>query len=174
MRPASLTRGILAGQRKVNTRDRRGVQSTEIAPWALALCLCLPLLTSCTDVTGGAVELSWLLRPSDGNENACSEQSCCETSRVAQMRLLWDVGGTTGSAEWACADNRAVTGFVLPPGEAALWVEPQCAGGPAAAATYEAPAPVVRTLVDGEVVSLNAVVVQVQIASCESQACICH
>jgi len=141
---------------------------------ALTTVLSLGVHASCTNVSGGAVELSWLLRPSNGDETLCSEQSCCETSRVDQIRLHWDVGGTTGSDAWACMDNRAVTGFVLPPGEASLWVVPECAGGAASTDTYEAPAPVVRTLVDGEVVSLNAVVVQVQVADCGSQACICH
>ena len=115
-----------------------------------------------------------MLRPSNGDESACSDQSCCQTSRVEQMRLMWDVGGVTGSDAWQCEDNRAVTGFDLPAGEASLWVVPECAGGPAATATYEAPAPVVRTLIVGEVVSLNAVVVQVQVADCGSQPCICH
>jgi hypothetical protein len=135
---------------------------------------CLGILSSCTNVSGGAVELSWLLRPSNGDENACSEQSCCRTSRVADMRLMWDVGGTTGSESWPCEDNRAVTGFVLPPGEASLWVTLECADVPAATNAYEAPAPVVRTIVDGEVVSLNAVVVQVDIADCDPQRCICQ
>ena len=47
----------------------------------------------CTDVSGGAVELSWLLRPSNGDETACTEQSCCQTSQVAQIRLNWNVDG---------------------------------------------------------------------------------
>jgi len=128
----------------------------------------------CTDVSGGAVELSWLLRPSNGDENACNEQSCCQTSRVAQIRLNWDVDGTVDSDAWPCEDNRAVTKFVVPPGQASLWVTPECTGGPALTATYEAPPPVVRTLVAGDVVSLNAVVVQVQVADCDVQPCICH
>jgi hypothetical protein len=135
--------------------------------------VCAGSIPSCTEVTGGAVELSWLLRPSNGDENACSEQSCCATAHVVDMRLMWDVGGVMGSDFWPCEDNRAVTGFELPPGEATLWVVPECATGPAEADAYEAPAPVVRTLVDGEVASLNAVVVQVQLANCDSQACIC-
>ena len=78
------------------------------------------------------------------------------------------------SEAWPCSDNRAVTAFDLPAGDAALWVVPECESGPAAQDTYEAPAPVVRTLVVGDVVSLDAVVVQVQIASCTVQPCICQ
>jgi hypothetical protein len=140
----------------------------------VAVALTWLCLHACADVSGGAVELSWLLRPSDGNESACSEQSCCQTSRVAQIRLNWSVDGNTGSDAWQCDDNRAVTKFELPPGDAILWVVPECAGGPAETDTYEAPAPVVRTLVAGEVVSLNAVVVQVQVSACAEQRCICH
>ena len=87
---------------------------------------------------------------------------------------MWDVGGNAGSESWPCTDNRAVTEFDLPAGDATLWVVPECASGPASEITYEAPAPVVRTLVVGEVVSLDAVVLQVQIAGCESQPCICR
>jgi hypothetical protein len=90
------------------------------------------------------------------------------------MRLAWDVDGVQGSDAWRCEDNRAVTGFVVPPGEASLWVVPECAGGPASSDTFEAPPPVVRTLVAGDVVSLNAVVVQVQLGDCTLQACICQ
>lgn len=87
---------------------------------------------------------------------------------------MWEVEATTGFDAWPCEDNRAVTGFDVPPGEAQLWVVPECAGGPAAAETYEAPAPLVRTLTTGEVVSLNAVLVQVQISDCALQPCICR
>lgn len=128
----------------------------------------------CTDVSGGAVELSWLLRPSNGDENACSEQSCCQDSRVTQIQLNWSVDGNVGFDAWPCEDNRAVTNFVLPPGEASLWVTPECSYGPAASAAYEAPPPVVRTVVAGDVVSLNAVVVQVLVAGCQAPDCICQ
>jgi hypothetical protein len=90
------------------------------------------------------------------------------------MRLTWDVGGQIGFDSWQCEDNRAVTGFSVPPGEALLFVTPECATGPASEDTYEAPAPLVRDVAVGDVVSLNAVVVQVQIGGCESQPCICR
>ena len=135
-----------------------------------ATLLCLSLHASCADVSGGAVELSWLLRPSDGNESVCSDQSCCRTSRVGQIRLNWSVDGNPGSDAWRCTDNRAVTKFEIPPGDATRWVTPECEGGcPVMLDWYEAPAPVVRTLGAGEVVSLNAVVVQVQVSS----ICVC-
>jgi hypothetical protein len=131
--------------------------------------LCLSLHASCADVSGGAVELSWLLRPADGNESVCSDQSCCLSSGVSQMRLNWSVDGNPGSDAWRCDDNRAVTKFEIPPGEATLWVAPECSCGIPCTDKYEAPPPVVRTLVVGEVVSLNAVVVQVQVPS----ICVC-
>jgi hypothetical protein len=167
MNPASsIARGVDVGQIRVNTRARPRV--------GLAVFAWLSILASCADVNGGAVELSWLLRPSNGDESTCSDQSCCRTAEVAQIRLNWSVDGISGSDAWRCDDNRAVTRFEVPPGAATLWVVPECAGGPASSEFYEAPPPVVRTLVAGEVVSLNAVVVQVQVADCGLPACVCH
>jgi hypothetical protein len=163
MNPASsIARGVDVGQIRMNIHAHARVVVT--------IFTCLSLHASCADVSGGAVELSWLLRPSNGDESVCSDQSCCQTSRVAQMRLNWSVAGNPGSDAWRCDDNRAVTKFEIPPGDATLWVAPECACGPATPDTYEAPAPVVRTLVVGEVVSLNAVVVQVQVSS----ICLCQ
>jgi hypothetical protein len=158
----------------MNNAELAGVKAPTRVVFATVVCLVVH--ASCTDVSGGAVELSWLLRPSNGDENACeNDQSCCQASRVERMRLVWEVDGTTGFDSWPCADNRAVTGFDVPPGQAQLSVVPECAGGVLAQpALYEAPAPVVRTLITGEVVSLNAVLVQVQISDCMAQPCICR
>lgn len=167
MNPASsIARAVDVGQIAVNRRTRARV--------GVATLTCLALHASCADVSGGAVELSWLLRPSDGDESICTDQSCCRTAGVSQIRLSWDVEGSVGSDAWPCDDNRAVTKFVVPPGEAALWVVPECADGPAEPERYEAPAPVVRTVVVGEVVSLNAVVVQVLVGGCAPTNCICQ
>jgi hypothetical protein len=128
----------------------------------------------CTDVDGGAVELSWKLRPTD-NTSCGDDETCCEASSVGRMRLTWDVGGQIGFDSWPCEDNRAVTGFSIPAGEAILFVAPECTSGLAATEdTYESPAPLVRDVAVGDVVSLNAVVVQVQIGACELQPCICR
>ena len=153
----------------MNTAGRYAVEApTTTARVVLATLVCLGV-HGCDDVSGSAVELSWILRPPTTTDAA----SCAQT-RIRQMRLLWDVAGDAGSQAWPCTDTRAVTDFDLPAGEATLWVVPECDGGPAAEDTYEAPAPVVRTLAVGEVVSLDAVVVQVQIANCSLQPCICQ
>jgi len=122
---------------------------------------------ACTDVAGGAVDLSWNLRTTDG------EDTSCDATRVRRMKLWWEIDEQLGSATWRCDDVRAITAFQIPPGEALLWLEPQCANGPAAPQTYVAPPPVQRTIELGEAITLNAIIVQVQLSRCDEQACVC-
>ncbi|MEZ4367482.1 MAG: hypothetical protein R2939_14585 [Kofleriaceae bacterium] len=121
----------------------------------------------CADVAGGAVDLSWTLRTTDGDDTTCSG------SRVTVMRLWWEHAGEEGSAAWPCENVRAITDFEVPAGPALLWVTPECADGPAAAGTFVAPPPLSRTIETGEVIGLGAVVVQVQRTRCDEQPCIC-
>src|SRR5689334_2542559 len=93
MSPASsITRGVDVGQMRM-ARMNIGAALAVVVAIACA---------GCTDVSGGAVELSWLLRPSNGDENACSEQSCCQDSRVTQIQLNWSVDGNVGFDAWPC------------------------------------------------------------------------
>jgi hypothetical protein len=124
---------------------------------------------ACTDVNGGAIELSWKLRPSNGLP--CGSESCCDESRVQQIALHWDVvdgaGATvSGGESWSCSENRAVTRFEVPSGEATLWVVPVCGGGDAPPERFEAPAPLVRTVTDGAVMSLPAFVIEYEADIC--------
>lgn len=153
--------------------------------WAIRVAivtLCLPV-HGCDSVSGGAVELSWKLRPAS---SALPDKFVdCNSGKtgagpVTGIRLHWRVddlhgGGESGGSQvWRCEDNHGVTGFDLPEGTADLWVTPECAPGrPAAPDTYIAPAPVQRGVIRGDTVSLGAVELVVSVSSCDVQPCIC-
>ena len=147
--------------------------------------LCLAV-HGCDSVNGGAVELSWKLRPASSalsNKFVDCDPGSDEQGRrpVTQIRLNWQVsvGDTVkqGSRSWRCQDNHGATGFELPQGMADLSVTPEC--GPsgnvveAAPNTYIAPAILQRSVTLGDTVSLGAVELVVAVSSCSSQPCIC-
>jgi hypothetical protein len=136
---------------------------------ALAPLVCLPV-HGCIEVDGGAVEVSWDLRGSDGSDTDC------EPAGVAGIELAWDVAGTGGTVVFPCADARGVTVFEVPEGQAALSLRPVCVGGqPAEEGAFRAPAPIVRTVTAGEVVTLATQVLEVRLAGCtEGAPCICR
>lgn len=140
----------------------------------------------CDTVEGGAVELSWKLRPKSGG---LSEQFVqCDpdqpgTNPVTKMRLEWSVqtdddGIVTGFDEWSCDDSHGVTGFDLPPGTALLAVKPVCGATPdnyeAHPASYIAPAAEQRRVSLGDTISLGAIELVVVVSYCDEQTCICE
>jgi hypothetical protein len=136
----------------------------------------------CEVVNGGAVELSWKLRPASSSLEdkfvGCSNPSLPGTGTVLDMRLDWEVRVQadvhTGSARWLCSDSHGVTGFDLPEGYALLSVTPICEDGePAEPASYIAPAAEQRRVIVGDTINLGAVEIIVNVTSCESQSCIC-
>lgn len=143
---------------------------------ALRLTVCLAVY-GCTTVDGGAVELSWKLRPASGSTNLFVD---CDTGApgghpVTRVRLDWQVGTTTGFTSWSCTDYHGVTGFDLPPGTALLAISPECTSGAALTNTYTAPAPEQRMVIVGNTISLGAVELVVETTSCNAaQPCICQ
>lgn len=142
----------------------------------LAVCLCV---NACTDVTGGAVELTWKLRPASGSTDIFVDcDNIPNTNPVTQIRLDWQVGAKTGFAQWRCTDYHGITSFDLPKGTALLSVRPICASGDALPSTYIAPTPEQRTVIVGNTVSLGAVELIVETSNCgdqpDEQACICQ
>ena len=144
---------------------------------ATALCLAVH---GCQAVDGGAVELSWKLRPASSSlpdkfVNCDSELD--GTRPVTEIQLDWEIqdgSGRTGSQSWRCSDNHGVTGFDLPEGDALLYVTPRCAEGHASTLTYTAPAPEQRHVIPGDTVSLGAVELVLQVSYCGQQPCICE
>jgi hypothetical protein len=148
-----------------------------ISPRAVALVLCIVVHAGCSDVSGGAVELSWKLRAATGSTSTFLDCAIDlpGTGQVAQIRLDWDVGGVTGFRQWSCDDDHGATGFELPEGQALLSVSPVCEFDRAAdAATYTAPAPEQRTVIAGNTINLGGVELLLEVASCNQKACICQ
>ena len=120
-------------------------------------------------VSGGAVELSWKLRPASSSLDDkfvnCNSGKA-RTGPVSDIVLHWVVNGAEGATAWPCDFNHGVTGFDLAEGTAQLWVTPACVGGDAASDTYIAPAMVQRRVVRGETVSLGAVELVVAVSEC--------
>jgi len=144
--------------------------------WGVAATLWC-LLHGCDTVSGGAVELSWKLRPASSSLD--DKFVDCDSGRdgtgpVTRIRLHWEVenesadpAGKVGSRAWDCAFNHAVTGFDLAEGVANLWVTPECASGPASADTYVAPALVQRNVIRGDTISLGAIELVVAVSYCQ-------
>lgn len=139
--------------------------------------------SSCVEVDGGAVELSWTLRTFSGEPI-----DTCPAARIDEVRICWESvadGGPGGARTcrrgdyraFACDDSRGVTGFEIPAGRALVWIEPICAdGNPPDPDTYEVPAPIARTVETGEVVTLGALLIVADDAGdpCPRSRCTCQ
>jgi hypothetical protein len=141
--------------------------------------------TACGEVDGGAVELSWKLRPASSaleDKFVDCDSGQVGTGPVISMRLDWTVDvmvngqieQQVASEEWPCRDSHGVTGFVLPEGSALFSITPLCGFGPADEASYIAPAVEQRSVIVGDTVSLGAVELVVQVSDCSVQRCICQ
>jgi hypothetical protein len=172
--------------------SNRGCRTASAVAWSTRVAivtLCLAV-HGCDDVSGGAVELSWKLRPASSSladKFVDCDSGQVGTRPVTQIRLHWQVDAhgalSGGSQAWRCEYNHGVTGFDLPEGTAELWVTPEC-GPPEPALpesalpeTYIAPAIVQRNVIRGDTVSLGAVELAVAVSYCgkppASQPCIC-
>lgn len=156
--------------------------------------LCLAV-HACDLGTGGAVELSWSLRPASGPGSGGGSARPfvdCERSTgqvqvraVTRVRLHWTVSGSTPcSRAWSCDAHHGATRFEVPPGIADLTLTLECGDPtpglsecaddhPADPQTYIAPAIVQRDSIRGEVVTLGAVELVVSDAACPQQPCTC-
>lgn len=135
---------------------------------ATALCLAVH---GCADPTGGAVELSWALRSTEGQP-----VSDCADGRITRIRLTWDDGITPGFQSFRCDANHGVTSFDVPTGAVALAIAPECLDGALAdAGSYLAPPPIVRQVGLGQAVTLDALqlIVRVAPSECTQQPCVC-
>jgi hypothetical protein len=142
----------------------------------LLFCVCIGVHGCGDSPRGGAVELSWALRDRSKGFVACDSPANPNDSNVTHIRLDWKVGELTGSSRWPCDNNgerRGVTLFEVPVGTASLAISPECSDGPADPASYAAPPPIIRQVELGGIVTLGAVVIQIELAPTDSQARIC-
>jgi hypothetical protein len=177
---------------RIGSGSNRECRHPVAVAWGIrvAIATLCPLVHGCETGKGGAVELSWKLRPAssellDKFVDKCEPDSNSDGQpgwgAVKQLRLHWRAGGRECSQAWSCQDNHGTTGFDLAEGMAQLWVTPECADEvplqctddaqpadqvPAEANTYTAPATVVRNVTRGEVVSLGAVELVVAVSNC--------
>jgi len=157
-------------------------QTRELTRIALWLTLTGPWISACIEIDGGAAELSWSLRSQDG----ASIETCADV-RVQLVRLCWGPadGQVLGSGQecrsgqrrdFPCGESSGITAFNLEPGPTAFWVEPVCIDGASAdAGTYQVPPPIVRNVEEGQIVSLNSLLLVVNPAdrACPPVGCTC-
>ena len=146
--------------------------------------LCL-VVHGCTDASGGAVELSWALRSTQD-----TEITDCAGGRIDEIQLWWQGAGVVEHKGFACDARHGTTAFELPSGEVTLWVQPtctvttgprcsvnptpcECTASVADPATYEAPPPLVRRVVVGDTITLDAVVMVIDNADICDPALLC-
>lgn len=129
-----------------------------------AFALMVITCSSCVQIDGGAVELSWAVFDFGGDGQSCV------AAGISEVNLCWQAsdGLSSGfvcesgsSHSFECETEQGSTAFEVPPGPTSLWIEVTC-GATAQRAiegTYQVPAPIVRTVRDGEIVSLNSLLI---------------
>lgn len=133
----------------------------------------------CIEIDGGAVELSWSLRSFDGEP-----VDSCADARIERVRICWQSvadGAVAGAAceasqSFPCEEENGVSGFEIAPGATAFFAEPICVDGePAATGTYQVPPPIVRSVEEGKIVTLNSLLIVVTPLgeSCPDAGCTC-
>jgi hypothetical protein len=153
-------------------------RQNRILPVLLAICTFGYVLQSvqCVGIDGGATELTWSLRTFEG------ESSDCREAKISKVRLCWNEATSTDTGcrsgkfrEFDCKEETGVTLFEIEPGSMRFRVEPLCADGlVAASSTYQVPPEIVRTVREGEVVTLDALLIVVtDPESCTGAECTC-
>jgi hypothetical protein len=123
---------------------------------ATAFWLVLGCLAGCVDVNGGAVELRWEIRRSEGEGFSCAQ------AQVARVRLVAAPigGGTAFTQDWSCNDYGGTTAFDIPPGRYALSIAPVCGSDAGAPPAARVPDPITRDITNGNVAELNTLLIE--------------
>lgn len=141
------------------------MRSYAIAPVVLATLLVVH--TGCAPVDGGAIEVSWDLRGSDGLDRDCAEAD------VRAVKLYWDGPSNANHEAFPCEDARGVTGFEIGAGANRMWLVPVCAAGDATGG-FRSPPEIVRTITEGEVITLTTQIIDVKVTNCTAEdPCVC-
>lgn len=156
--------------------NRRDIGPVRVRSWR-AIALIAITCSGCVQIDGGAVELSWAVFDFAGEGQSCIQAG------ISDVNLCWQAadGLSTGfvcedasSHDFDCATEQGSTAFEVPPGRTSLWIEITCRGTEQRAieGTYQVPAPIVRTVVDGEIVSLNSLLI-ISTRRCGEPTCTC-
>ena len=100
--------------------------------------------------------------------------SAAASPNVVTIKLNIDDDFGLGFVAFPCGEERGVTRFDLAPGVAELWLEPGCEStlDPIA---YRAPPPIVRTITEGEVITLDTQLIEVRAGNClPEDPCTCQ
>ena len=145
---------------------------------SIACAVAVTLVAGCTQIDGGAVEFSWALRDFAGDSISCSQAG------IETVTLCWQRVDDPGdfecqpemSRQFLCAVEQGSTAFEVPTGPTALWIEVTCEGQfqTADPTTYDVPSAIVRTVRDGEIVTLNSLlIVATEASDCGNRTCTC-
>jgi len=160
-----------------DVRSNRACRPAVTARMRVAIVTLCLTVHACDTGRGGAVELSWKLRPMSGTSDKPFVTACHPGAAagydVGRIRLSWTRSSDDTcpmppcEQDWDCDDNHGATGFDLPEGVANLLVTPTCTDGQLpASGTYIAPAIVQRDVIRGETVTLGAVELVVAVTKC--------
>ena len=127
---------------------------------------------ACVDVNGGAVEVSWTIRTSDGTSSNCADshvgsvELCMQACDTLTDGACDDPNPPTCSTSWSCEDYRGTTRFDVSPGRKKLWIQVICSSG--SAANVRVPDPTVSLVRFGEVTDLRTqlIVVETGVTPC--------
>lgn len=130
------------------------------------------MMLGCVNIDGGAVELSWTVHDTSGRTVECKdiglaevELTCLtvpELGEAVQLEPCRTGSGTErGRNAWTCGRLGGSTAFDIAPGNRQFRISAVCrSGSPAAETRY--PDPILRDVVEGEVVQLNALLIEVR------------
>ena len=164
----------------MNTRGNSRVERAgRIAVYVIEIAMSLGATAGvgCVDVEGGAVELSWSVRDTEGVASSCRIGGA-DLPELSHVRICWQPLEEDGelteicipqlSERFRCELEHGVTGFEIDPGETAVWIEPLCEDGSLPRAdAYEVPAPIVRTIESGSVATLSALLIVAAPNACQ-------
>jgi len=129
--------------------------------------LALVGLTGCPKIEGGAVEVAWVVRHSDNTAGKCDDSRLPSQYRIDRIRLKVTpeedstldlcAGATPPSVcEFACEDGGGASAFDIPAGTYYFDLVPVTADGSVIPASVVAlPAPLRRTIVEGDIADLG-------------------
>ncbi len=152
----------------MNTRTTESVHSTP----ALRVLFLLGIQVfgfQCVAIDGGATELTWSIRTFSGDPVDSCKNPKTEGADIDKVRLCWNAvdSGVTGCRpgnfrDFDCQKQTGETLFEIEPGPTAFFVVPICEDGqPASVGTYQTPPEIVRTVRNGEVVSLESLLITI-------------